>query len=206
MKRIITLLAFALALATLGCGSKFMIEARAPMAFAPDPAAATVIFIRPSRFASAIRPAILDERGTFLGEALPSSHFAVRVTPGEHLFVAWSEGTPALRATLEGGKFYYVEIGIVPGVWSARARLFAVGPGREQWAKLPEWLADSRMMVLPPEAARAFMEAKGDGVREVVSKGQSSYADYEQEARRGDPTAVQKRTLVLADGVPQPVR
>ena len=58
-----------LGLATEGCGysSKYMLKLEAPQPIQPDPSSATVVVIRPSGYASGIRPAILDSQAGFLG-------------------------------------------------------------------------------------------------------------------------------------------
>ena len=63
---------------------------------------------------------------------------SVTMPPGQYQFVSWGEGTPALEAQVEAGRVYYVEVGTVIGAWTARARLFGVGPRR------PNCLSSSR--------------------------------------------------------------
>lgn len=187
--------AFAFALASLtGCGSGYMMEAQAPQTVAANASAATVVFIRPSSYGGREFP-ILDEHGRFLGATPGDSWFVTSVPAGEHMFIAWSEGTPTLKATLEPGKIYYVEVGVTMGAWSARARLFAVGPQRPQWAELPKWLSDTKPVVAAPDAMQRFQADLGDEVSTVVQKGVQNYAEYDAEAKG-------LRTLQPADGVP----
>ena len=41
--------------------------------------------VRPSSFGAAIHPTIFDERGRYLGDSEPSSHFVAEVAPGDYL-------------------------------------------------------------------------------------------------------------------------
>jgi hypothetical protein len=183
-----------------GCGasSKYMTKLESPTAVQVNPAAATVFFVRPSSFAASIKATILDSNGQFLGEALPKSYFAVQLPPGEHVFVAWSEGTPALKATLEPGKVYYVEVAPIVGVWSARVRLFAIGPQREQFAKLPSWIAESSMLIPDQATGQAYIQQRLDDAQNTIAKGVSSFSDYDAEDKA-------KRTLLPSDALPAPI-
>lgn len=203
MNRIIVTVVLAFVVVLAGCAmqSPYMIKLETPQPVATDPAMATVVFIRPSSYGGRIKTIILDEKGRFLGESWGKTYFAVRVPPGEHTFISWTEGTPAMKATLDPGKTYYVEVGIVPGAWTARARLFAMGPRRASWSKLTDWLADCTMLIPNEAAGQALFQEKSERVREVIGKGLGSYVEYETEAKNGDATAIEQRTLVPADGV-----
>lgn len=190
-------MALALALLMVGCGRGYMMEAQTPQSVGANASAATVIFVRPSGYGGGEFP-ILDGQGHFLGAAPGNSWFVVSVPAGEHLFIAWSEGTPALKATLEAGKIYYVEVGVTIGAWSPRARLFAVGPQRPQWAELPKWLSETTPVVPAPDAGQRFQAKQGGEVGEVVQKGVQNYAEYDAEAKG-------QRTLQVTDGVTAPV-
>src|SRR5689334_11749984 len=95
-------------------------------AITPDPAAATVVFVRPSRIGGAITSVIATTDGRFLGESQAKSYFVARLPPGDHLLVSWSESTPAMRASLAAGMIYYVEVAPKMGWGSARIQLLAV--------------------------------------------------------------------------------
>lgn len=183
-------------LAALGCtvSSPYMETLAAPQPIAVEPGSATVVFVRPTGYAGRAKHMILDEKGRFLGECWGETYFPVKVPPGQHTFISWSEGTPALQASVDAGKVYYVEVGVTIGAWAARARLFGVGPQRESWGELPEWLARSKML-LPNEAAgQAHFATIPDRVNEVIQKGLQNWSEYDAEARG-------KRSLNPADGV-----
>jgi hypothetical protein len=141
---------------------------------------------------------IVDEKGRFLGETWGATYFVAKVAPGEHTFISWCEGTPALKATLEAGKVYYVEIGVTIGAWSARGRLFADGPARQQWGELPSWLHDTTMLVPNEAAGQQYLQSRQSDLAAVLNKGTANYAGYDGEEKA-------KRTLTPADGVPAPI-
>lgn len=195
MKKMIVWIMTLFVLAGCGVSSPYMTKLEVARAVVANPSAATVVFVRPSGYGGRQKVVILDERGRFLGECWGKTHFAVAVPPGEHTFIAWSEGTPALHATLEPGKIYYVEVGFVIGFWSGRARLFAVGPQRQQWRDIVHWIEDTEMLVPNEPAGQAYVDERGDK-EDVVQKGLANYAGYEGEER-------ERRTLLPSDGVTQ---
>jgi hypothetical protein len=189
------------AFSSLGCSisSEYMTKLQVPQAVTVDPAAATVVFIRPSGFAGRAQHIIMDHNARFLGECWGETYFAVKMPPGEYTFISWGEGTPALKATVEAGKVYYVEVGVTPGAWEARARLLALAPRvGESWGELPTWIRESQMLVPNEPAGQAHLREKGERTQEVVQKGIQSYSEYDAEARA-------QRTLQAADGVTQPI-
>ncbi len=130
----------------------------------PDPAAATVVFVRPSSMAGAIRPVIATAQGRFLGESEARSVFVAKLPPGDHLLLSWSEGTPALRATLAAGRVYFVEVAPKMGAWSARVQLLALRPRDENWRELEEWLRKCDAI----EADRARLPERRAGVFSIL--------------------------------------
>ena len=189
------------ALSSLGCTvtSQYMTTLPASQSIVVDPAAATVVFLRPSGYAGSVKHIIMDQNGRFLGENWGWTYFAVKMPPGQYTFVAWSEGTPALQAVVEAGKVYYVEVSIVMGGWSPRSRLFALGPRAEHWNELPAWLARSEMLVPNEASGQAELAERGAETNVVVAKGLRNWANYDAEAR-------DKRSLTPADGLSVPVR
>ena len=189
----VILLALAL-LAGTGCSasSDFMRPA-APGVGAAAPEQAQVVFIRPSGFASAIKTTILGSHGEFLGDSLPESYFAVSMPPGEHVFIAWAENTAALRANLEAGKTYYVEVSPKMGAWSARMHLLAIKPGAPSWAELDRWLASTSRLEPDQGAGQAYLAERQDDVKERLRRAQEALTEYE-------PNELAERTLAPGDG------
>lgn len=199
-RKTLTLLTLILTFLASGCGGlKYMDEVKAPQAVRTNPAQATVVFIRPSGYGGGTSFDIMDQSGRFLGEVNGESYFVSQMPPGQYTFIAWSEGTPAMKATVEAGKIYYVEVGVTIGMWGGHARLFAIGPQREQWAKLPEWLHDSTELLPKANASSSFKGDRGSDEQEVIQKGIDNYAGYEGDEK-------QKRTLLPSDGVSTPVQ
>lgn len=194
-RRALLLLGAGLALASLtGCvaTSDFMYPAKSPE-IAKRPDAATVIFVRPSAFAAAIKTTIFDGHGRFLGESLPSSYFAVNVPPGDHVFVAWAENTAALRATLAPGRKYYIEVATKLGALSARCHLLALTPRSESWAKVPLWLAESAQLVPDEIAGQSYLRSRPDELEERLRRAQEALTRY-------SAAELEARTLRPQDG------
>lgn len=163
-------------------------------AISPDPAAATVVFVRKSILGGAITSVIATAQGRFLGESQAKSYFAAKLPPGEHLLVSWSESTPALRATLAAGMIYYVEVAPQMGFGSARIQLLALGPRRPNWAELPAWLRECDALEADAAGGAALLQERADKFAERVRAAEKSYQGYSAEDREA-------RTLRLEDGV-----
>ena len=114
----------------------------------------------------AIVVAIVDEKGRFLGDSEADGHFAVRVPPGQHVFVSWSESTPAMRVSVVAGKTYFVEVDPNMGWGSARVQLLALTPRSANWSKLPEWLRGTRALEVNEAAGQARMQQRAGDLGE----------------------------------------
>lgn len=203
------LLFLTLALTCCSASTPYMTEVAAPRAVAVDPAAATVVFIRPSPEEASVRHVILDETGRFLGLSRSEAYFGVKVAPGEHTFMSYVDGntfgngpdrrsgTPALKASLEAGKLYYVQVVATPGSYTTRGRLLGMGPSRKGWDELPGWLAKSLPLVPDEAGGQAHVRETLD-VQVVVQKGLGTAASY-------DEAALAEHSLAPADGVSAPV-
>ena len=167
-------------------------------AISPDPAAATVVFVRHSILGGAITSVIATTQGRFLGESQAKSYFAAKLPPGEHLLVSWSESTPALRATLAAGMIYYVEVAPKMGWGSARIQLLALGPRRPSWVELPGWLREGDALEADVAGGAALLQERAGDFAERVRAAEASYQGYSAEDREA-------RTRRSDDGVPQAV-
>jgi hypothetical protein len=184
------------ALASTGCAatSEFMTELAVPRSPTPASDRATVVFIRPSSYASSLVVTILDTEGRFVGDALPSSYFVARVEPGEHTFIGWAENTSALYATLQPGKVYFVEVELKLGALSARAHLKALTPRGESWADRDGWLADARELEVDEASGQAYLESRREDVEERIRRAKEALEKY-------SPAELAERTLLPNDGV-----
>lgn len=194
-------LAFVIAALALLTGCSFSAPHMHPTtatAITADPAAATVVFVRPSRLGGAITSVIATTEGRFLGESEAKSYFVTKLPPGEHLLVSWSESTPALRAMLSAGMIYYVEVAPKMGFGSARIQLLAHGPRREGWAKMAEWMADCSAIAPDEAAGQAHLKERAADFADRVKAAERSYQGYDAAEREA-------RTLKPDDGVPRAI-
>lgn len=176
----------------LGCASSDHMRTASGAPAPPAADTATVVFLRPSGMASGITTTILDGNGRFLGDSLPSSHFSVKVPPGEHLFLAWAENTAALRATLAAGKTYYVKVSPRMGALSARMQLLALTPRNEDWPKLKEWLG-KKGYEPNTDTGQRYLDSRKDDVAKRVKRANDILKEY-------DPKELEERTLRAEDG------
>jgi hypothetical protein len=179
----------------VGCGatSDYMMDVAHPRPIVATPNMATVVFIRPSSYARSMKTTILDGRGTFLGDSLPKSHFAVLLPPGPHVFIAWAENTAALQATLLPGRVYFVEVAAKMGVLSARMHVLALTPRSENWAKVPEWLNETTQLVPDPAGGQAYLSSRPEDVQERIRRANEALSKYDAEE-------LAERTLRPEDG------
>jgi hypothetical protein len=179
-----------------GCtaSSDYMREAHAPQALRATPDSAVVVFVRPSGFARGMRSTILDGRGRFLGDSLPETYFAVRVPPGEHIFIAWAENTAALRASLAPGRTYYIEVAPKMGALSARMHLLAITPRAESWGELRTWMDESKQTIPDEPSGQAYLASRSEDVAERLRRAAEILEEY-------DAGELADRTLAPADGL-----
>jgi len=203
------LLVVVLSLTCCAASSPYMTTVDAASAVTVDAAAATVVFIRPASDEPGVHHVILDEKGRFLGLSSSQVYFPVKVPPGEHTFMSYVDGstfgngadrrtgTPALKATLEAGKLYYVQVVAIPGSFTTRARLIGLGPSRKSWDVLPDWLAKCKPLVPNEPDGQAHVRETLD-VNLVVQKGLRAIAEY-------TPEKLAERSLTPGDGVSAPL-
>lgn len=184
------------ALFVVGCAahSSYMLETTVTSAqIQPSAEMAVVTFIRPSRYALLMSPAILDENAHFLGASEARSKFTVAMRPGRHIFVVWAENSDAIVADLAPGKHYYVEVSPTEGWTSARVHLIALTPRGKKWRDLDGWLRRTTTLV-PSAAGETYIESRKDAARERVRRGMEHLRDY-------DAVDLEKRTLHADDGI-----
>lgn len=184
--------ALGLSLGALGCqaSSPHMAPgARSTIDAAQDQA--TVVFIRPAYYASSVKVTIVDEKGRYLGESLPESYFAVKMPPGEHLIVGFTDHTHALKANLVAGKIYYVHVVANEDNWSPRFSLLGITPRSKDYGRIDDWMAKANAFV-PDEKGGHEMLAKHNVDAEVL-KGQAAIQHY-------DAKELEERTILPDDG------
>jgi hypothetical protein len=179
-----------------GCSasSAYMLPVKSPTPLAPPPNRALLVFLRPSSFGGAIRFRVIDDQGRFLGDSLPSVHFAVPMDPGTHMIYAWSENIAPLQANLAPNKTYYIVARPHMGFWKARVSLTSLTPKSEDWPKLKEWMQDSERRDVDFAAGQAYLDARKQDVVEKIAVGKK-----EGDSLNGEERAV--RVLMPEDGI-----
>jgi hypothetical protein len=157
---------------------------------------ATVVFLRPSGLGFLINFSILDQKGTWLGDAVAKTHFVVQLPPGEYMFVGWAENTAALKATVAAGRVYYVKVDPSMGLGSARIALEALSPRHAEWAEVQGWLQETTRGE-PLSEGVSYMEGRKDDATERVRSANENWNEYSEADK-------QSRTLRAEDGVAQP--
>lgn len=197
-RRALAALSFSFSLAAAsslaGCAgsSDRMRPAAANAPLAPAAGEATLVFLRPARLGYVVNFSIYDAKGTFFGDAVAASYFAVRLPPGGYTILAEGENVSALYAHVAAGKTYYVEV--VPRVGWLRARvgLEALRRGHPDLPNVATWLRGRRLEL-----------AEGFGTAATWRSG-ASLAEQVAEAKREwdalDPAEKQHRTLHPDDG------
>jgi hypothetical protein len=202
-----TAAALTISFLAFGCGSVIRpklarmteVSSAAPPAATRD--AATVVFLRPwpGEIGDAVAEvAVLDEDGTWLGDAAAESHFVVRVPPGDHMFIAWSTNTAALKATLSVGQVYYVEmfgkVGLIP--YAPVVAMEALTPHHEDWKYLHDWLHDTRR-IEPLPTGKPYYEGRAQDAAARVQSAKENWDGYNAAEKM-------RRTLRAEDGTRDP--
>jgi hypothetical protein len=182
-------------LALTGCAgsSDYMREARPAAPIAAPADRAVVVFVRPSGLAFGINFSIIDQTGHWMGDAVSKSHFAVALPPGDYTFVAWAENTDLVKASLDAGRIYYVEVSPALGALYAQVSLEALTPRSVDWKNLPGWLTDTKRLE-PLPTGTAYMESRHDDAMKRVASANENWSEMTPDDR-------EKRTLHADDGL-----
>jgi hypothetical protein len=177
---------------TAGCAgsSAYMREVSSAAPLSSPANMAAVVFIRPSGIGALVNVAILDQDGTWIGEAVSRSYFAVSLPPGEYMFLGSALNASVLKASLRAAHIYYVEVRptFPPGY-----AMEALTPRSDDWRELAKWLRETRR--LEPLAAGAA-DMSRDEVVARVARARDSWESYTEEEKK-------VRTLRADDGVPR---
>jgi len=177
----------------VGCTASSSYMRRGGASLAPRRDMARVVFIRPSEWPPPNAPTLVDNHGHFIGDCMPQSRFEVSLPPGEYTFIAWSEGTNSLQANLAAGKTYYIEVGAVPGVWSARFYMRAIKPSARNWPNLQKWMSETTPYEVLRDQGQEYVGGRKDSVDELIKKGIARFQGY-------DATEQQEASLHPEDG------
>ena len=105
----------------------------------PDAQSAVINVYRPAKLIAEI-PFSLWSREGYAGSLRGGQYMQLRVAPGKHTFVAFSERLSVLNATVEAGKEYAVEFDVGMGWNQAHIKLLPVTLSAEA-AKVDGWKA-----------------------------------------------------------------
>lgn len=158
--------------------------------------AATVVFIRPSSMSGNVRCTIVDDHARFLGESTPSSYFAVKVPPGRHVFVGYAGNTAVVRATVDAGKVYFVEVRASSSWLRASVNLVPVVRDSDAWNKVDEWLAENRAYAADEAQGQAYIDHHALEADDHIVSAKERLADL----ARNNPSSLAKQTLASSDG------
>ena len=104
-----------------GCTvSKYMREVQTGTVYAPGSDRALVIFLRPSVEENTYGASVFEATSTedqLVGILNARNKVAYLTSPGEHIFMSIGQGAEFLKARLDPGKTYYVEITPVRADW-----------------------------------------------------------------------------------------
>jgi hypothetical protein len=190
MAKRLLLLALAIGALNAGCAatSDYMRPVTGPEPTGAPPNKARVVFVRPSGGASEavfmhggarrVVFTIIDERGAFLGDSTEGCRFSVYLDPGDHYFIAWSETTETVKATLAPGRTYYVEVRWKMGWWKPNGTLWAVNRKSNLMKYIPSYLSDTTVTTSDFAAGQAHLNSLGNEVTKAARKGLDTYNGY----------------------------
>ncbi len=170
------------ALATSGCGTRYMVRAEPPQPLAAPAEQAAIVFLRPSAFGGGATFYVADGQGNLLGGMNGRQYFVHLVAPGQHTFVAWGENADMIQANVQAGRIYFALVGVRMGVWSARLSLSALTTRRDEWPKLANWLQASTQMLLDP-ALVADRPLNASSVQRRIDAARGAWDGYDEAHR-----------------------
>jgi hypothetical protein len=163
-----------------GCGSApYYVVVESPRQIVAPPAnTARVYFIAKggSGWAGKSEVFILREN-RLIGYLQIGQMFIVDLPPGEHLFMSVTSNSEAVKATLAGGKTYYIQAFSTPGaasiMWghaSQNVHLQPVVPGSQEWLHHAEWIGESTCVTLNKEKAPKWEVKYAEKVADRLAK------------------------------------
>ena len=121
MKKMILLAACIFILS--GCATSYMIAPDRKPDLKPSSDQATLVIMRSTSFGFAIVFwHYLD--GKFIGETKGKTYFVTKVKPGPHYVMVTTENTAVAHFDFKPGQIYYLNEGVLMGVWRARSSGF----------------------------------------------------------------------------------
>lgn len=134
----------------------------------PGPGEAKVVVYRDS-FRNATKPYAFFDDQELLGFAQVGARFEVTCSPGSHFFYLHGVSSGGVRATLEGGKTYFLRVDSVPKLFLLQLRLTPIVPGMKEFDQIDAILAGLQRREPIDRDLVAFSELHADPVEERLS-------------------------------------
>lgn len=155
----------ALAMLAVGCARPYLPVAQPRPTAAPSADTARIYFVKPGGSMQAALTYILKD-DKVVGYLENRKLFYLDLPAGDHFFMSVTSNTDGLKASLAGGKTYYVRVFSAPGaksllVGGSSENLYfePIVPGTEGWDKRYEWIDGNQLITVNPPVA-AKWEAK----------------------------------------------
>ena len=151
----------ALGTLTTGCAKPFVKVATPRPAAAPSEDQARIYFVKPGGSMQSAYTYILED-DKVVGYLQNRTVFYLDVPAGEHFFMSVTSNTDGLKASLEGGKTYYVRLFSTPGAksllggGSENLYINPLVPGGEGWDKRMEWVDGNQLITVNPPVAKKW--------------------------------------------------
>jgi hypothetical protein len=151
-------------LIAVGCAKPYLPVSTPRPTAAPAADKARIYFIKPGGSMQAALTYILKD-DKVVGYLENRKVFYLDLPAGEHFFMSVTSNTDGLKATLAGGKTYYVRVFSAPGAksmlvgGSENLYMEPIVPGSESWGKRIEWVDGNQLITVNPPIA-AKWEAK----------------------------------------------
>ena len=159
-------------------------------AMSPSSDKALLVFVRPQQLGFSANASIYDG-DKFVG-IIPFDHkLGYLAEPGEHLFMVVSEAADFMKANLEAGKTYYVEVTPRMGVWGARFSLRPILPVTISTAEQKEWLGKGPFV---QNTLEAYAYAKENKTSDMEKK-QAYLVKWQSKSEFNKPSLGEKHAI-----------
>jgi len=147
----------------------------------PDTENATITFIRPQSYAKNLAIGIWSEN-KFLGNLKGETYFQIKVPAGKYNFLGKSEHFSVLKAEVEAGKNYFIQVAASMGWAQAHIRLLPVTSDKEQ-SEIQKWLDNSKRVIIDETAIDTQIKKRLDLALPYIKKALSDVNEGKAESR-----------------------
>ncbi|WP_298773773.1 hypothetical protein [uncultured Shewanella sp.] len=124
----------------------FPVMKEAEEAMKADDKTAIINFYRMETLIGQVPFDIWSQEG-YIGSTTSGTYFQVRVTPGKHTFLSFSERYSVLEANVEAGKEYIVEFDVDMGWNQAHVQLLPIDPKKSE-KTIKKWQKKAKLMAV----------------------------------------------------------